>query len=76
MAIEYDLEKTAEEQPPFSTNEVFVITHHLVAGCDMLFPTVRVLFQLNTLRKWKRRDSWDACMMVSVYNTANAASAK
>lgn len=51
MAIEYDLEKTAEEQPPFSINEVFVITHHLVAGCDMLFPTVRVLFQLNTLRK-------------------------
>ncbi|KOS43419.1 hypothetical protein ACN38_g5652 [Penicillium nordicum] len=36
MAIEYDLEKTAEEQPPFSINEVFVITHHLVAGCDIL----------------------------------------
>ncbi|KAJ6076675.1 FluG domain protein [Penicillium canescens] len=51
MAIEHDLDKTAKEQPPFSINEVFFITHHLVAACDIAFPTVRVLFQLNTLRK-------------------------
>jgi hypothetical protein len=51
MATEYDLDKTAKEQPPFSINEVFVITHHLVATCDIAFPTARVLFQLNTLRK-------------------------
>jgi hypothetical protein len=51
MAIEHDLDKTAKEQPPFSINEVFFITHYLVAAYDIAFPTVRVLFQLNTLRK-------------------------
>ncbi|KAJ5928363.1 FluG domain protein [Penicillium verhagenii] len=51
MAIEYELDKTAKEQPPFSINEVFVVTRHLVAACDIAFPTFRVLFQLNTLRK-------------------------
>ncbi|KAJ5851850.1 uncharacterized protein N7529_011235 [Penicillium soppii] len=51
MAIEYDLNKTAKEQPLFSINEVFVITYCLVAAYDIAFPTARVLFQLNTLRK-------------------------
>jgi len=44
MAIEYDLDKTAKEQPLFSINEVFVITYYLVAACDIAFPTARVLF--------------------------------
>ncbi|CAG8079571.1 unnamed protein product [Penicillium nalgiovense] len=51
LSKEYGLNLGAKQQPPFSINELLLVTHHLLDACDMAFPTFRCLLQLNTLRK-------------------------
>ncbi|KAF3394006.1 hypothetical protein F1880_005516 [Penicillium rolfsii] len=47
----YELELSAKEQPPFNVDDLLFTTYHLLAWCPITFPTVRSIFQINTLRK-------------------------
>jgi hypothetical protein len=51
LSDQYELELSAEEQPPFNIDDLLFTTYHLLAWCPITFPTVRSIFQVNTLRK-------------------------
>lgn len=51
LSDEYELERAGSEQPPFSIDDVLFTTYHLLVWCPITFPTMRSIFQLNTLRK-------------------------
>ncbi|CAI7628049.1 unnamed protein product [Penicillium manginii] len=51
LSNEWGLDKTAKEQPPINIDDLLFTTWHLLAVCDLSFPTFRILLQLNTIRK-------------------------
>lgn len=51
LSDQYELELSGKEQPPFNIDDLLFTTYHLLAWCPITFPTVRSIFQVNTLRK-------------------------
>ncbi|KAJ5084902.1 hypothetical protein NUU61_009481 [Penicillium alfredii] len=51
LSDQYEIELSAHEQPPFNIDDLLFTTYHLLVWCPITFPTVRSIFQLNTLRK-------------------------
>ncbi|KAJ5089482.1 hypothetical protein N7532_008166 [Penicillium argentinense] len=51
LSNEWNFDKGAKEQPTINIDDLLFTTWHLLAVCDLTFPTFRMLLQLNTLRK-------------------------
>lgn len=51
LTDEYNLDMGAKTQPTINIDDLLFTTYHLLAACDVAVPTIRTLFQLNTIRK-------------------------
>lgn len=48
---EFNLDLTGKSQPSVNIDDLLFTIYHLLAAYNIAFPTVRTLFQLNTLNK-------------------------
>ena len=51
LTQEFNLDLTGKTQPSVNIDDLLFTTYHLMAACDIAFPTIQTLFQLNTVRK-------------------------
>ncbi|OJJ82561.1 uncharacterized protein ASPGLDRAFT_1496032 [Aspergillus glaucus CBS 516.65] len=51
LTQEFNLDLTGKTQPSVNIDDLLFTTYHLLTACDIAFPTIRTLFQLNTVRK-------------------------
>ncbi|KAJ6115235.1 hypothetical protein N7486_001013 [Penicillium sp. IBT 16267x] len=51
LTEDYDLKLVSENQPSFGIDDLLYTAYHLLAWCPVTFPTMRSIFQLNTLRE-------------------------